>query len=111
MSRNIRYIPETQSSLAFGSIVAGYTAINTGFTRPIRQLFVQNLTDGLLQFSFDGTNDHFPLPANGFMLVDVTANEVNNEGFFIGQGTIISVKRIDTPTSGSVYVSAFYGGR
>jgi len=96
-------------TLAAGSVVVGYTAIGTLFEHPTRQIFIQNLTDALLMFSFDADNDHFPLLPQSFLILDVTSNEVDPNGWFIGKSTIMYVKRIGTPTTGSVYLSVFYG--
>ena len=75
----------------------------------MRQIIVQNYTDVLLQFSFDGINPHFVLPSGGQLILDVTTNEIaNSQGWFIGIGTQMSVEQIGAPTTGSVYVSAFY---
>ena len=93
--------------LAFGSIVAGYTAIGTPFTHPISKLYITNLTDADLKFSFRSPDDHFVLPSLGFILIDVSMENANED--YISIGTRISVKRLETPTTGSVYVSAFYG--
>ena len=111
MSLAIRLMPETLKELAFGSIGAGYAGVGTAFDKPIRILFIQNLTDVTLLFSLDGVNDHFPLPTSGFLLLDVTANKTLEQGFYIAEGQRIYVKNSGVPSSGSVYVSAFYGGQ
>jgi hypothetical protein len=106
----IRLRADEQRSLAFGSIGAAYMGIGAAFSHPIRIIFVQNLTDALLQFSFDGVTDHFPLPSNGFLLLDIMANKTNfAEGFYIAEGYRLYVKEIGSPSSGAVYVSNFYG--
>ena len=110
MSRlSIRLLPDTVRSLAFGSIGAAYMGIGTGLDHPARILFIQNLTDALLMFSFDGVTDHFPLPASGYLLVDVTSNKTQSGGFFIAEGQRLYVKEISSPSTGSVYVTTFYG--
>jgi len=109
MSSAIRFAPETVRSLAFGSIVAGYTAIGTALEHPIRIFLLQNLTDETLMFSFDGVNDHIPVSLGGYLLIDVTANKTLVQGFYIAEGSSIYVKRIGIPTTGAVYVSTFYG--
>lgn len=104
----IRLYPETLRSLAFGSISGTYAGIGSAFLQPSRILYVLNNTDVLLTFSFDGVNDHFVLPSSGFLLLDVTANKTNTGGAFsIAEGQRIYVK--GAPTSGSAYVSTFYG--
>jgi hypothetical protein len=102
-------MPEPVRSLAFGSISAAYMPIGTSFANPVRIFFIQNLTDALLMFSFNGIDDNFPLPPSSFLLLDVTANRTVSQGFYIAEGTFIYVKEIGTPTLGSVYVSVFYG--
>lgn len=105
----IRLLAEPLRSLAAASVVGTYVAIGTAFEHPSRILLVQNLTDQTVAFSFDGIDDHFVLPANGFLLTDFTANKTHQMGAFLAQGTIIYVKEVGNPTTGSVYVSTFYG--
>ena len=105
----IRLKPETVRSLAAASVVGGYTAVGTEFLEPSRILILQNLTDGDVMFSFDGVNDHLAVAGPGAFVLDITSNKGVAGGLFIAQETIIYVKRIDTPTTGSVYVSTFYG--
>lgn len=105
----IRMLPEVQKSLAAGSIAAGYTGVGTAFSNPVRILFLQNLTDAAVQWSMDGIDDHFPMPANGFLLLDVMGNKSVSDQFFISEGTRMYVKQLGVPTTGSVYVSAMYG--
>lgn len=109
MSRSIRLVPETARTLAFGAIAAGYMGIGTSFSKPIRILMIQNMTDASLMFSFDGINDHLPLPRDGYMLLDVATNKAKEDGLFISEGTRLYVKRIGIPTVGAVYVTTFYG--
>jgi hypothetical protein len=105
----IKLLPEIVRSLTAAQVQAAYMGIGTVFTNPIRIIFVQNLTDASLMFSFDGVNDHFPLATNGFMLLDVTSNKTQAGGFFISEQTRIYVREIGNPATGNVYVSAFYG--
>jgi len=108
-SQAIRLVPETVRTLAFGDIGAGYTGVGTAITNPVRILHIQNLTDTSLMFSYDGVNDHFALPASGFLLLDITANKSRDQGFYLAEGTRVYVREIVTPTTGSVYVSVYYG--
>lgn len=101
---------EAQRSLAFGAIGAGYTGVGTSVSHPVRLIYIQNLTDATVQFSFNGIDDHFPLPANGFLLLDVTTNQTKStNGFFLAEGERLYVKQLGVPTSGSVYFSVVYG--
>lgn len=105
----IRLAFEPVRSIDFGSISGTYMAIGTALSNPARQFLIQNLTDATLLFSLDGVNDHFALPANGFLLDDVTSNKTNSQGFYIAEGTRFYVKEVGTPSSGSVYLSIMYG--
>ena len=106
---SIRFRAELVRSLGFASIGAGYMGVGTGVSHPIRQFFIQNLTDVALMFSFDGINDHFPLPANGFFLDDISSNKSIGNGLFLAEGDRLYVKEIGVPSVGSVYFSVFYG--
>lgn len=109
MSVSIRLMPDTVRSLAFGSIAAGYTGIGTAISKPCRIFLMQNLTDANLMFSFDGINDHFPLASWGYILLDITANKTLNQGYFLAEGQRLYVKQLEIPTTGSVYLTTFYG--
>ena len=106
----IRMLFEPQRSLAFGAIGVGYMGVGTAVNNPIRQFLIQNLTDVTLQFSFNGIDDHFPLPSNGFFLSDVMSNKSDQVGgFFLSQGDRLYVKQLGVPTLGAVYFSVIYG--
>lgn len=106
----VRLAAETLRTLAFGSISGTYAGIGTSFVNPCRILLVQNLTNNTLVFSFDGVNDHFVLPSNGFVLIDVESNKTTTGGALnLPTGTRVYVKEIGTPTTGAVYVSTLYG--
>lgn len=105
----LRMAFEPLRSLAFGSIGGAYMGVGTPIEHPSRQFLVQNLTDATLLFSFDGVNDHFRLPANGFWLNDNTANRSVSQGFFLSEGTRLYVKQDGVPTSGNVNFTVIYG--
>lgn len=108
--QEIRASFEPVRSLGFASVSGTYAGVGTALLHPIRQFFIQNLTDQTLMFSFDGINDHFPLPSNGFFLDDVTSNKTNSSGFYIAEGVRLYVRDISgAPTSGSVYFTVLYG--
>ena len=107
-SLNMRFAAEPVRTAAAAAVMVGYTAIGTALANPCRQFFIQNLTDQSVMISFDGINDAFPLPANGFIFDDVSANNTHEAEFFLPQGMIFYVKQIGAPATGSVYVSVFY---
>lgn len=96
-------------SLAFGSISGTYAPIGLPFEHPMRVIKIANLTDATMTFSYDGVIDHEIIPEGGFVLIDFCTNQAATQGAFIAQGTVIWVKTSGSPTSGSVYVSAYYG--
>ncbi len=110
MSTNlgIRLQAEAVRTLAFGAISGTYAALGSALLNPARIYYILNTTDGALTFSWNGTTDHFVVNAGGFLLLDVTTNRSDTGGMCaIAQGTVTWVK--GTATSGSVYLSVFYG--
>lgn len=99
----------TITGLTIAAAGASYSGIGTAMTHPIRMFLLQNLTDAALMFSLDGISDHFPLPPNGYMLLDITANKTITTGYFLAEGQRLYVKELATPTDGSVYLTVFYG--
>jgi hypothetical protein len=101
---------EPLRSLGFASISGAYAAIGTALLNPSRIMILQNFTDKQMIFSFDGTNDHLTLPSGGQIVLDFTSNKtVTGGAAYIPAGTIVYVKQVLAPGSGSVYVSTFYG--
>ena len=104
----LRIIPDLLRTLAFGAISGTYAGIGSAFPFPVRIMHVLNNTDVILTFSVDGINDNFVLPAESFLLLDLTANATSIAGCaYIGAGTRIYVK--GAPGAGAVYVSTWYG--
>lgn len=96
-------------SIGFGSIGASYLPIGTAFSHAMRIIKVINTTDAGMIISYDGTTDNDYVPAGGFFLYDVTTNQVSNtSGWFFRNGTQVYVKYATAPSSGSVFLSAFY---
>lgn len=119
MGLAIRMLAEPVRFLAAASIAGTFRALDQagavpattgGVDHPIRVWFVNNLTDATVMFSLDGVNDHFPLPANGFFVFDITGNKTSNGGsFYFAEGDALYVRQVGVPTTGNVYFSAFYG--
>ena len=110
MSLAIKALFEPVRSIGFAAIQVGYTGIQTALNFPTRIIFVQNFTNATLMFSFDFIHDHFPLPPNSFLLLDLSSNKTLETGYFIAKGDRLYVKQLGVaPTSGSVYFTALYG--
>ena len=100
---------EPLRSLAFGSISGAYAKVGTPLSNPARLIHVYNGCNTDMEFSIDGTNAHFYVPAGGFILFDFTTNHTSPEGFFIPQGTQFYVKQASAPGSGAVWITVVYG--
>jgi len=109
MSFGVRMVPDTLRSLAFGGIGANYAPVGSVFAHPMRLINIQNLTDAILLFSFDGVTDHVIVPNESGIIYDFCTNRVGMAGAMISNGTTMYVKQSGVPTSGSVYISCFYG--
>ena len=96
-------------SLAFGSIGLTYVPIGVPLDHAMRLLHFINNTDGDLAISFDGTTDNLFIPANAFILYDLTNNQDLNESFRYEKGTQLYVKYLTIPTTGDLYLIAIYG--
>lgn len=107
MVQSVKLKPESLKSLAFGSISGTYALVGI-ISNPSQVYFVQNLTNALVTFSQDGVTDHFVLPSNGFLLIDVGSNKGLYETLSFQQNTSLYVK--GTVASGSVYLTSFYMG-
>jgi hypothetical protein len=96
--------PLTQVAYAAASITASYT--NAGnFSSPVEFMIIVSTLDQPVQISFDGTHDHIPVPAGSTTPVFIPVNFKQNRLTF--PTPTIFVKRIGTPTTGNLYVSAF----
>lgn len=106
---------ERLRSLAFSELTTGYLAMGTPFSNAVRILHLQNLTNANVLYSFDGLLPDGILAANGgFILLDATANKINDNGLFIKVGTHMHFALVSgdvAPTSGNVYMSVFYAAR
>lgn len=108
----VRVLPEPVRTLANGDVSSSYAAIGTPFANPIHYFMIQNLMDQPVMISWDGINDHFPLEVNGYIIMDVSSNRTSTGGsFMIAQGTTFYAKNltVSSPTTGSIYLSVFYG--
>jgi hypothetical protein len=104
-------MPAVKSILAFEAlrsvaIAAGYSNLGTPLANPIRLFKISNDTTGAITISYDGgVTDHDHLPANSFLLIDISSNRVWDCEFSLKVGTQISVKGAG---AGTVYLSTYY---
>lgn len=98
-------------SLIWSSIGATYVGVGTSLNTPVRIVHILNTTDAALTFSWDGVDDHFVLPAGGYMVIDLTTNRSgagNGGGFFLPGAKRLYVKQLGVPSFGYVYFSLVY---
>ena len=107
---SIRFFYEPQRELGFASIGAAYMSIGTPVDNPVILYKLFNLTNATVQFSIDGIEDEWVLPANGYEVIDVATNKATTDGRTIGRGTSFYAKEFGgvAPTSGSVILSVAY---
>jgi len=107
---SLRLQADPLHSLAFGSIGAAYMGIGAAFDESARMVYISNLTDESLLFSWDGITDHFPVYAYSALLLTITQNNEDvSEGFSLPALRRLYVKQLGIPSAGSVYVTQFRG--
>lgn len=109
MSLAIRLLPDPIRTIGFAAIGALYAGVGTALGRPARIIYILNVTDEDLMFSFDGINDHFVVAENGFLLLDISANKTIETGFFLAEGQRLYVRELVSPAAGDVWFSTFFG--
>ena len=112
MPRSIRMVPDPLRTLAFGSVSDVYMGIGTVTENTARMVYISNLTDNILLFSFDGVNDVFPLPVYGFVMLDICFNKDfgNYFGLKVGQRIYVKARNaVEVPKTGTVNVTVFHG--
>jgi len=107
-SQALRATSIAVQTVAFGSLTNAFVALGAAMPEPIRILKINNTTDADIYISFDGTTNNDVVVASSGMVLDVTTNKSVEQGMFLKQGTVFYVKYITAPTSGNVYLSAYY---
>ena len=102
---------EPVKTIGFAAITAAVGAyVFVGqLQNPGRLLLLQNLTDTTMMWSIDGVNDHIPMLPNGYIMIDICANQDLIQGLFAVKDLDIYVRYLTAgPTVGSVYATSFY---
>ncbi len=98
-------------TLAFGGISGSYATVGTPLSHNWRAFRIVNATDGDLIFSLDGVANNLFVPANTFVLYDISTNSspANTiDTLVFGIGTQFYVKQSTAPTSGAVYIEGIF---
>jgi len=105
-------MPAVQSRLSFETLrsqaspFVAYTNLGTPMANPIRIFKISNESDAAITVSYDGgTTDHEHIPANSFVLIDITSNKVWDCQFCLSVGVQVAIKGTG---SGTVYMSTYY---
>ena len=88
---------------AYGDITTDFTMIGSTFDVNFSVVYVQNQTDGIMDFSisYDGVDTAFSLAPGGTLSTDMIANQIQ-----ISAGEAAWVKYRTSPSTGFVQVSA-----
>lgn len=109
-SQATRLQVDTVRTANFAVINPAYMGVGTAVSNPIRLFILQNFLDSAVMLSFDGINDHLPMPPNAYLIVDLASNKTREQGFFLAEGQRLYVRQLGAvPTSGDFYFTAFYG--
>jgi hypothetical protein len=94
----------------FASITGSFTAVGLPLSHNWRAWRITNNTNGDLIVSLDGVTNNLFVPANSFVLYDLTANTDDNgsSALVMAIGSQFYVKSSTVPTSGSVYIEGIF---
>jgi hypothetical protein len=102
---------DAYKQLTFSGISSTYAAVGTPWSHYMRMFRLVNTTNQNMIFSVDQVNNNFYVPANSFVVWDITAGSIpNKDGVECILNTQWYVKQdgATSPTSGSVFVEAIY---
>ena len=105
----VRILPETERSLAFGGISGAYAPVGTPLGHAAVNIVFQNLTAGIVNFSWDGINPWMTFAAGASFVLDIQSNKGRSDALLGAAGTQFYVRQTTAPVSGAVYISVLYG--
>jgi len=109
MSFKKRVAFEPLREIAFGSLTSSFQAIGAATSHPIRWYRLVNNTDATIELSLTGNQTEEKMSPVSFLLIDLTANEVKANGFFVPKGVYFYAKYVGAaPTTGSLWISTMY---
>lgn len=100
--QNYNAAPITQKVIAASSIIVDYVLVGSIFSLPVVMVIIISTLDQPIQFSWDGINDAFPVLARATIVLDLKSDGSPLPSYYAPY-----VKRIGTPTTGSLYVGGF----
>lgn len=93
---------------AFGAITASYVALGRQLTDLTRIITYVNSTDADVYVSYDGTTDHMRFSMSSQGVLDLSANKIRDDGFFLKKGTQIYIKYATAPSMGGFWAEVIY---
>lgn len=109
----LRINAEELRILDFGDLSEAFAAVGSELAHPAHILTIQNQTDVDIYWSWHEPLIQGFLPANGgHLILDITTNKKWEQGMYLARGITVSAAAVPgqaAPTTGSVYVTAFYG--
>ena len=96
----------TIRSLAAGGISGSYASVGTALTDAAVAVCFTNNTQGDMMFTTDTNEDQIFVASGSFKLWDIQSNRNGqfDDRLLIPAGTQFSVKQVEAPVDGSVYV-------
>lgn len=100
-------LPDTLRSIDSASFTGNYQALGTPLSNGARIVKFTNASSVTVTISWDGVNDNEILPANSFVLLDVSSNKENSQYIEVKMGTQFYAK--GSSGTGNLYLSVYYG--
>lgn len=106
---SITIFPETLRSIAASGFTGSYQAVGSPLANPARILKFTNDTNVEVKVSWDGTNDHEVLPADSFLLIDISANRQISNILCAAAGVqFYASGSSGMGNTGNFYISSYY---
>lgn len=108
-AQSIRLAAIPVQTVAFGDVTDSFVAMGAAMPDPIRIIKINNTTNEDIYVSYDGSTEHDVVVAGSGMVIDITTNKSIEQGMFLSLGTVVYIEYVSAaPTSGNVYLSAYY---
>lgn len=102
---------DAYKTIGFAAITGAFGVVGTPLEHNWRAFRIVNATDGDMIFSLDGTTNNLFVPANTFVLYDISTNSAplnNIDRLVFGINSQFYVKQSTAATTGSIYIEGIY---
>jgi hypothetical protein len=100
-------LPDPVRTIDSSTFTGNYMAVGTPLANGARIIKFTNISSSQVTLSWDGINDNEILPANSFVLLDISAARENVQYMEIKQGTQFYAK--GASGTGLFIISVYYG--